>query len=152
MDKKNMFEVGKIVYLKSGSPELTVLGVEGEFVRVGWFSEEKTHALFPKVSLQKDKPPPACEKHHETMVLNFYGRPGSLQGNRYACRSCQNERDAFAPTIDTSDVWDLATNKTSTRAEYWVCEPELIEMIKTLNEKGFRVYKDPCGLAVPKGN
>lgn len=38
--------------------------------------------------------PPSCIKHDELMVLYIYTRPGSPDGNGWACKSCVAEAEA----------------------------------------------------------
>ena len=37
--------------------------------------------------------PPVCAKHAEHMIISFYLRPGSPNGNGYVCRTCVKERE-----------------------------------------------------------
>jgi len=44
------FEPGEIVQLKSGSPALTVIAVDGEMVEVVWFAEEVAEFRTQKIA------------------------------------------------------------------------------------------------------
>lgn len=52
------FEIGEIVYLKSGSPALTVaLLLPGEFVRLTWMAgREVRSSRFPSLTLTRENP------------------------------------------------------------------------------------------------
>jgi uncharacterized protein YodC (DUF2158 family) len=40
MQKKTEFKIGNIVHLKSGSPDMKIVGIQGENVAVEWRSDE----------------------------------------------------------------------------------------------------------------
>jgi uncharacterized protein YodC (DUF2158 family) len=54
-DMQNYFQIGQIVHLKSGSPDLRVIDIDGEDVVVSWRGDDsrlQAHA-FPGVCLRK---------------------------------------------------------------------------------------------------
>ncbi len=52
MEKESVVDVGQIVHLKSGSPDLEVIGIVEKAVMVEWFDGEKMqHDIFPATSL-----------------------------------------------------------------------------------------------------
>lgn len=49
----NKFEVGEIVYLKSGSPDLKVIAVDGDEIMVEW-GQGKQREIFSAVCVQRE--------------------------------------------------------------------------------------------------
>lgn len=77
--------------------------------------------------------PPICTKHHETMVLSFYDRPGSPPGNGYACRSCAKERQTAAQGLG------IGYDPSKSRLQSAAPEPK---MQRALAEGEFNVVGD----------
>lgn len=64
MAKAEQFEVGSIVKLKSGGPDMTVQYTEkeGEYLRTQWFAGKKLeNGRFPISSVEEVKPAPKAE-------------------------------------------------------------------------------------------